>query len=214
MRPRAEIVAHRSVGDVGRGGARVLREPALAPADLRRDARRSAGLRPRARRAGAARAERGGRARAKFTDRSLARIRRDILFVPQSMTLATLVPEDAVEPHSPGAGRRRIWRHRRPRLDGRSGRTDRRRHRRRTRRRLRACARTPKAAFEADGRAPIDELEAKLGASLALPDHEDEFDTAAGLAVALAGRVAAARRDPAPSRRASMSRSSTPIRAA
>ena len=39
------------------------------------------------------------------------------------------------------------------------------------------------------GRAPIDELEAKLSASLALPDHEDEFDTAAGLAVALAGRL-------------------------
>jgi CBS domain containing-hemolysin-like protein len=44
-------------------------------------------------------------------------------------------------------------------------------------------------AFEADGRAPIDELEAKLESSLALPDHEDEFDTAAGLAVALAGRL-------------------------
>lgn len=44
-------------------------------------------------------------------------------------------------------------------------------------------------AFEVDGRAPIDELEAKLSASLALPEHEDEFDTAAGLAVALAGRL-------------------------
>jgi CBS domain containing-hemolysin-like protein len=44
-------------------------------------------------------------------------------------------------------------------------------------------------SFEADGRAPIDQLEAKLGASLELPEHEDEFDTAAGLAVALAGRL-------------------------
>jgi CBS domain containing-hemolysin-like protein len=44
-------------------------------------------------------------------------------------------------------------------------------------------------AFDADGRAPIDQLESKLGASLALPEHEDEFDTAAGLAVALAGRL-------------------------
>jgi CBS domain containing-hemolysin-like protein len=44
-------------------------------------------------------------------------------------------------------------------------------------------------AYEVDGRAPIDELEAKLALSLALPDHEDEFDTAAGLAVALAGRL-------------------------
>jgi CBS domain containing-hemolysin-like protein len=47
----------------------------------------------------------------------------------------------------------------------------------------------PNGAFEADGRAPIAELEAKLAASLALPDHEDEFDTAAGLAVALASRL-------------------------
>jgi CBS domain containing-hemolysin-like protein len=44
-------------------------------------------------------------------------------------------------------------------------------------------------AFEADGRASITELEEKLGKSLALPDHEDEFDTAAGLAVALAARL-------------------------
>jgi CBS domain containing-hemolysin-like protein len=47
----------------------------------------------------------------------------------------------------------------------------------------------PGGAFDADGRAGIDTLESKLGASLALPDHEDEFDTAAGLAVAMAGRV-------------------------
>ncbi|GAM97206.1 magnesium and cobalt efflux protein CorC [alpha proteobacterium U9-1i] len=44
-------------------------------------------------------------------------------------------------------------------------------------------------AFEVDGRASIEALERKLGGSLALPDHEDEFDTAAGLAVALAGRL-------------------------
>jgi CBS domain containing-hemolysin-like protein len=44
-------------------------------------------------------------------------------------------------------------------------------------------------AFEADGPASISELEEKLGKSLALPDHEDEFDTAAGLAVALAERL-------------------------
>jgi CBS domain containing-hemolysin-like protein len=47
----------------------------------------------------------------------------------------------------------------------------------------------PGGAYEADGRASIDELEASLKASLALPDHEDEFDTVAGLAVALAGRL-------------------------
>jgi CBS domain containing-hemolysin-like protein len=44
-------------------------------------------------------------------------------------------------------------------------------------------------AYEADGRAPIDKLESALGLSLGLPEHEDEFDTAAGLAVALAGRL-------------------------
>jgi len=43
--------------------------------------------------------------------------------------------------------------------------------------------------FEADGRAPINEVEEKLGKSLALPEHEDEFDTAAGLATALAARL-------------------------
>lgn len=44
-------------------------------------------------------------------------------------------------------------------------------------------------AVEADGRAGIGALEAALGAELKLPDHEDEFDTAAGMTVALAGRV-------------------------
>jgi CBS domain containing-hemolysin-like protein len=43
--------------------------------------------------------------------------------------------------------------------------------------------------FDADGRASIEKLEAALGVSLALPEHEDEFDTAAGLAVAMAGRL-------------------------
>jgi CBS domain containing-hemolysin-like protein len=47
----------------------------------------------------------------------------------------------------------------------------------------------PNGAFEADGRASIAELEEKLGVSLALPDHEGEFDTAAGLAAALAARL-------------------------
>jgi len=43
--------------------------------------------------------------------------------------------------------------------------------------------------FEADGRAPLSELEEKTGLSLALPEHEDEFDTVAGLAAALAGHL-------------------------
>lgn len=126
---------------------------------------------------------------AQFSDTSLTRIRRDILFVPQSMTLATLFlkmqssrihlalvvdeyggtdglvsMEDLVE-QIVGAIEDEHDVDSALIVDRQGG------------------------AFEADGRAPIDELEAKLGASLALPDHEDEFDTAAGLAVALAGRL-------------------------
>ena len=130
-----------------------------------------------------------GEPRAKFEDCSLPRIRREILYVPQSMTLATLFlkmqssrihlalvvdeyggtdglvsMEDLVE-QIVGAiddehDVESAW-----------------------------IVERPGGAYEVDGRAPIDELEAKLSASLALPDHEDEFDTAAGLAVALAGRL-------------------------
>ncbi len=130
-----------------------------------------------------------GEAKAKFSDRALARIRRDILFVPQSMTLATLFikmqssrihlalvvdeyggtdglvsMEDLVE-QIVGA------------IDDEHD-ID-----------AALVMERPAGAFEADGRAPIDQLEAKLGASLALPDHDDEFDTAGGLAVTLAGRL-------------------------
>jgi CBS domain containing-hemolysin-like protein len=130
-----------------------------------------------------------GEQRGRFTDRSLARIRRDILFVPQSMTLATLFlkmqssrihlalvvdeyggtdglvsMEDLVEQIVGAIDDEH---------DVESA----------------LVLDRPGGAYEADGRAPIDELEAKLSASLALPDHEDEFDTAAGLAVALAGRL-------------------------
>jgi CBS domain containing-hemolysin-like protein len=130
-----------------------------------------------------------GESRARFSDRSLPRIRRDILFVPQSMTLATLFlkmqssrihlalvvdeyggtdglvsMEDLVE-QIVGA------------IEDEHD--------------IEAplVLERPVGAYEADGRAPIDQLEAKLGAGLALPEHEDEFDTAAGLAVALAGRL-------------------------
>lgn len=130
-----------------------------------------------------------GEAHAKLSDCLLPRIRREILYVPQSMTLATLFlkmqssrihlalvvdeyggtdglvsMEDLVE-QIVGAiddehDVESAW-----------------------------IVERPGGAYEVDGRAPIDELEAKLSASLALPDHEDEFDTAAGLAVALAGRL-------------------------
>jgi CBS domain containing-hemolysin-like protein len=129
-----------------------------------------------------------GHSSAQFSDCLLVRIRRDILFVPQSMTLATLFlkmqssrihlalvideyggtdglvsMEDLVEQI---VGAIEDEHDVDPTLVAER-----------------------QGGFEADGRAPIDQLEAKLGAGLALPNHEDEFDTAAGLAVALAGRL-------------------------
>lgn len=130
-----------------------------------------------------------GESPAKLADRVLPRIRRDILYVPQSMTLATLFlqmqksrihlalvvdeyggtdglvsMEDLVE-QIVGAIE--------DEHDVDSG----------------LIVERPGNALEADGRAPIDQLEEKLGLSLALPEHEDDFDTAAGLAAALAGRL-------------------------
>jgi CBS domain containing-hemolysin-like protein len=43
--------------------------------------------------------------------------------------------------------------------------------------------------FEADGRAPLEVLEAALGQPLSDPELEEDIDTAAGLVTALAGRV-------------------------
>ncbi|OQW60095.1 MAG: hypothetical protein A4S17_10945 [Proteobacteria bacterium HN_bin10] len=130
-----------------------------------------------------------GVANAKYSDRSLPRIRREILFVPQSMTLARLFlrmqssrihlalvvdeyggtdglvsMEDLVE-QIVGA------------IDDEHDIES------------ALVIERPNGAFEADGRASIAELEEKLGVSLALPDHEGEFDTAAGLAAALAARL-------------------------
>ncbi|MGD9979143.1 MAG: hemolysin family protein [Hyphomonadaceae bacterium] len=130
-----------------------------------------------------------GAASAQYSDRSLPRIRREILFVPQSMTLARLFlrmqssrihlalvvdeyggtdglvsMEDLVEQIVGAIDDEH---------DVESA----------------FVVERLNGAFEADGRAPIVELEQKLGASLALPDHEDEFDTAAGLASALAARL-------------------------
>ncbi len=47
----------------------------------------------------------------------------------------------------------------------------------------------PGGVFEADARAPLEELEAVLGRELAPSDMEEDIDTVAGLVVALAGRV-------------------------
>lgn len=47
----------------------------------------------------------------------------------------------------------------------------------------------PGGVFDVDARAPLEELEAAVGAELAPPDLEEEIDTVAGLVTALAGRV-------------------------
>ncbi|MGZ6015526.1 MAG: hemolysin family protein [Phenylobacterium sp.] len=47
----------------------------------------------------------------------------------------------------------------------------------------------PGGVFEANGRAPLEDLEAALKAELELPDYEEEIETAAGLVTALAGRL-------------------------
>ncbi|MET0294659.1 MAG: hemolysin family protein [Phenylobacterium sp.] len=47
----------------------------------------------------------------------------------------------------------------------------------------------PGGVFEADARAPLEELETALAAELAPPDLEEEIDTVGGLVTAIAGRV-------------------------
>lgn len=47
----------------------------------------------------------------------------------------------------------------------------------------------PGGLFDADARAPLEELEAALGRALAPRDMEEDIDTVAGLVVALAGQV-------------------------
>ena len=47
----------------------------------------------------------------------------------------------------------------------------------------------PGGVYEADGRAPLEDLEELLGADLAPPDLDEEIETVAGLVTALAGRL-------------------------
>jgi CBS domain containing-hemolysin-like protein len=47
----------------------------------------------------------------------------------------------------------------------------------------------PGGAYEAEARAPLEELDALLNTELAPPDSEEDIDTIGGLVVALAGRV-------------------------
>lgn len=130
-----------------------------------------------------------GDARAKFSDRLLPRIKRDILFVPPSMPLSTLFIKMqssrihlalVVDEYGGTDGLVSMEDLVEQILGAIEDEHD-----------VQAALVVERAggAFEVDGRAPISELEDKLGASLALPEHEDEFDTAAGLAVVLAGRL-------------------------
>ncbi|HEX6860315.1 MAG TPA: hemolysin family protein [Caulobacteraceae bacterium] len=47
----------------------------------------------------------------------------------------------------------------------------------------------PGGVFEADARAPLEDLESAMGQDLAPPEVDEEIDTVAGLVTALAGRV-------------------------
>ena len=146
-----------------------------------------------------------------------AKIRRQVLYVPPSMPADEPADPHAVDAHSHGAGRRRIRRHRWPRHDRGSGRADRRRHRGRARRsRGRSTSsRDPKLGLVASARTPIEELEEHLGIEAARRRKtEEDIDTLGGLVFAIVGRVPARGELDPPSRPASNSRCSMPIRAA
>ena len=130
-----------------------------------------------------------GEARAKFADRLLPRIKRDILYVPPSMKLPTLFLKMqssrihlalVVDEYGGTDGLVSME----DLVEQIVGEID-------DEHDDEAALIQERAGgwFEADARAPIEKLEERLGVSLMLPDHEDEFDTAGGLASALAGRV-------------------------
>ena len=88
---------------------------------------------------------------------------RHLLFVPPSMPAIDLLVKMQATPRPPGAGDRRIWRHRRPGLDRGHGRAGGRRHRGRARRRDGpSITREPDGSWIADARVGLDEVRETL----------------------------------------------------
>ena len=131
----------------------------------------------------------GGRPRSQG-DRSVhaavgTKIVREILFVPPSMPAHRPAGQDAGDAHPSRAGDRRIWRHRRPRLDRGHCRADRRRDRRRARRgraRRASCA-SPTVRSSPTRARTLRKSPPSIGADFDVGDAAKEVDTLGGYLV-------------------------------
>ena len=103
--------------------------------------------------------------------------------------------QDAGDAHPSGAGDRRIWRHRRHRVDRGHRRADRRRHRGRARRGRNAawCA-SPTARSSPMRARQLEDVVATVGTEFDVGEVASEVDTLGGYIMTRAGRAARARR--------------------